>query len=84
MCNVWKLESLLTFVHEKKARGSPLIFPNGPRKDASMVDHEDSQRGQGLLEYSMLIILVAVLIIVVIALLGPSTGNLSSDAVTMF
>ncbi|MCK4740721.1 MAG: pilus assembly protein [Anaerolineales bacterium] len=49
-----------------------------------MLDRENSQRGQGLLEYGMLIILVAVLVIVVIAVLGPSTGNLFSDAVTVF
>jgi len=49
-----------------------------------MLDRENSQRGQGLLEYGMLIILVAVLVIVVIAFLGPSTGNLFSDAVTVF
>jgi len=49
-----------------------------------MWDLENSQSGQGLLEYGMLIILVAVLVIVVIALLGPSTGNLFSDALTAF
>ncbi|MGB2895165.1 MAG: pilus assembly protein [Anaerolineales bacterium] len=49
-----------------------------------MLDRENSQRGQGLLEYGMLIILVAVLVIVVITFLGPSTGNLFSDAVTVF
>ncbi|MCJ7569172.1 MAG: pilus assembly protein [Anaerolineales bacterium] len=49
-----------------------------------MFDRENSQRGQGLLEYGLLIILVAVLIIVAIALLGPSTGNLFSDALIAF
>ena len=49
-----------------------------------MLDRENSQRGQGLLEYGMLIILVAVLVIVVIAVLGPSTGTLFSDAITVF
>lgn len=45
---------------------------------------EKSQRGQGLLEYGMFIILVAVLVFAAIALLGPSTGNLFSDAVVLF
>ncbi len=49
-----------------------------------MLDREKSQRGQGLLEYGLLIILVAVLVLVVIAILGPSTGNLFSDALTAF
>ena len=54
------------------------------RKDTSMSKIEKSQRGQGLLEYGMLIILVAVLVFAAIALLGPSTGNLFSDAVVLF
>ncbi|MEE8120876.1 MAG: pilus assembly protein [Anaerolineales bacterium] len=49
-----------------------------------MLDWENSQRGQGLLEYGLVIILVGVLVIVVIAVLGPSTGHLFSDAVTVF
>ncbi|MEN6299585.1 MAG: pilus assembly protein [Anaerolineaceae bacterium] len=39
------------------------------------------ERGQGLLEYAMIIILVAVLVIVVVYLIGPATGNMYSNVV---
>ena len=38
-------------------------------------------RGQGLLEYSLAIVLVAIIVVVVVALLGSSTGNLFSNIV---
>lgn len=60
------------------------LVDGGRGKEGSMLDWENSQRGQGLLEYGLVIILVGVLVIVVIAVLGPSTGNLFSDAMTVF
>ena len=38
-------------------------------------------KGQGLVEYAMLIVLVAVAVILVLALLGPGIGNLFSNIV---
>lgn len=40
-----------------------------------------SWKGQGLLEYAMLIVLVAVVVIILIAILGTSVGNLFSNIV---
>jgi len=35
--------------------------------------------GQGLVEYALILVLVAIVIIVTLALLGPSIGNVFSD-----
>jgi pilus assembly protein Flp/PilA len=37
--------------------------------------------GQGLVEYAFIMLLVAIMVIVVLALLGPSVGNLYSSIV---
>jgi pilus assembly protein Flp/PilA len=39
------------------------------------------EEGQGLVEYGMIIILVAILVVAVLALLGPTVGNLFSSVV---
>lgn len=39
------------------------------------------QKGQGLVEYSLILVLVAVVVIVILALLGPSIGNIFSNIV---
>ncbi len=36
-------------------------------------------RGQGTLEYALIIALVAIIVIVILALLGPAIGNLYSN-----
>ena len=42
------------------------------------------QRGQGLVEYAMIIILVAIIVVVFIALYGSSVGNMFSTVVGQF
>ncbi len=42
------------------------------------------RKGQGLLEYVMILILVAVFVILAVRLFGHSTGNLFSNVVTNF
>jgi pilus assembly protein Flp/PilA len=37
------------------------------------------QRGQGLVEYSLIILLVAIAVIAILALLGPAIGNIFSQ-----
>ena len=39
------------------------------------------EEGQGLVEYSMIIILVAIVVIAILLLLGPAIGNLFSTVV---
>ena len=38
-------------------------------------------KGQGLVEYAMIMLLVALLVIVILALLGPAVGNMYSEVV---
>lgn len=39
------------------------------------------ERGQGLMEYALIIILVAVIVLVILALLGPAVGQMFSNVV---
>ena len=38
-----------------------------------------TERGQGMLEYGMIIVLVAILVMVLLLVLGPGTGNMFSN-----
>ena len=40
-----------------------------------------NNQGQGLLEYAMLIALIAIIVLVVVFLLGPAVGNMYSNVV---
>ena len=40
------------------------------------------QRGQGLVEYALILVLVALIVIVILALLGPAIGNIFSNVVS--
>jgi pilus assembly protein Flp/PilA len=40
-----------------------------------------SQEAQGLVEYALIIILVAVIVLVVLAILGPGVGNMFSNVI---
>ena len=42
------------------------------------MDGKNREGGQGLVEYALIMLLVAIIVIVVLALLGPSVGNLYS------
>jgi pilus assembly protein Flp/PilA len=46
-----------------------------------MLFPQSFDRGQGLLEYSLVIALIAIIVIVVLALLGPAVGNMFSNVV---
>jgi pilus assembly protein Flp/PilA len=39
------------------------------------------QKGQGLVEYALILVLVAIVIIVILAILGPAIGNVFSDII---
>jgi pilus assembly protein Flp/PilA len=41
----------------------------------------EKEKGQGLVEYSMILIMVAMVVIVVLALLGPAIGNAFSNVI---
>jgi pilus assembly protein Flp/PilA len=40
------------------------------------------QRGQGLVEYALILVLVALIVIVILALMGPAIGNIFSNIVS--
>ena len=39
------------------------------------------ERGQGLLEYALILVLVALIVIVILALLGPAIGQMFSNLI---
>ncbi len=39
------------------------------------------ERGQGLLEYALIMVLVALIVIVILALLGPAIGQMFSNLI---
>ena len=40
------------------------------------------EKGQGLVEYALILVLVAVVVIAVLTLLGPIIGNVFSDIIS--
>lgn len=43
---------------------------------------EERTQGQGLVEYALILMLVAIIVIVILALLGPAVGNMFSNVVS--
>jgi len=41
------------------------------------------ERGQGFVEYSLIMLLVALAVIIILALLGPAIGNLFSTIIPL-
>ena len=46
-----------------------------------MLQNPRHQEGQGLVEYALILVLVAVVVIVNLALLGPAIGNIFSNII---
>ena len=38
-----------------------------------------NEAGQGLVEYALIIVMVAIIVLVILALLGPAIGNIFSN-----
>jgi len=49
--------------------------------DRSQCAKRYSEMGQGLVEYALILVLVALVVIVVLSLLGPSIGNVFSNVI---
>ena len=43
-----------------------------------------SEKGQGLMEYALILVLIAVVVVAVLVVFGPFLGNLYSDVVDLF
>jgi len=44
--------------------------------------YQPRETGQGLVEYALILVLVAVVVLVILALLGPAIGNIFSNIVS--
>jgi pilus assembly protein Flp/PilA len=42
-----------------------------------------SEKGQGLVEYALILVLVALIVIVILALLGPAIGGVFSNIINL-
>jgi pilus assembly protein Flp/PilA len=40
------------------------------------------EKGQGLVEYALILVLVAIVVIVILAILGPAIGDVFSNIIT--
>ena len=41
------------------------------------------RKGQGLVEYALILVFVAIVIIVILAILGPAIGNVFSEMINL-
>ena len=41
------------------------------------------QRGQGLVEYALILVLVAMVVIIILAITGPAIGNIFSNIISV-
>jgi pilus assembly protein Flp/PilA len=41
------------------------------------------ERGQGLVEYALILMLVAMIVLVILVLIGPAIGNIFSKVITL-
>ena len=46
--------------------------------------YRPSEEGQGLVEYALILVLVSVVVVAILALLGPSIGNVFSEVKNAF
>ena len=52
-------------------------------KEVSNVLFAPVEKGQGLVEYALILVLVVVVVIVILALMGPAIGRIFSNVVEM-
>ena len=48
-----------------------------------MFRRDPSEKGQGLLEYALILVLVALVVIIVLQIMGPQIGNVFSQIISM-
>ena len=49
------------------------------RKEKKIMLFAPKEKGQGLVEYALILVLVAIVVIAILALLGPAIGNVFSN-----
>ena len=58
------------------------IAENLKGKEVNIMLFAPKEKGQGLVEYALFLVLVAIVVIVILALLGPAIGNVFSQIMT--
>jgi pilus assembly protein Flp/PilA len=53
------------------------------RKEVKTMLARRSEGGQGLVEYALIMIMVAIVVIVALAVLGPAIGNIFSNIIPL-
>ena len=48
-----------------------------------MLRRSQLEKGQGLLEYALILVLVALIVIIVLQIMGPQIGNVFSTIISM-
>jgi pilus assembly protein Flp/PilA len=64
---------------ERKNQGRPTLIATVRRGLGMMFN--SANKGQGLVEYAMILMLVAIVVIVILAIMGPAIGNMFSNVV---
>lgn len=49
-----------------------------------MLYHPHPEKGQGLMEYALILVFIAVVVVAVVVVFGPSIGNLYSSVYNLF
>ena len=55
--------------------------PNPDRREVNKMLFLPRDKGQGLVEYALILVMVAVVVIAILLLLGPVVGNLFSNII---
>jgi pilus assembly protein Flp/PilA len=54
------------------------------RRYPAMLYHSPREKGQGLMEYALILVLLAIVVIAVLVLFGPTLGNMYSRVTNLF
>jgi pilus assembly protein Flp/PilA len=57
------------------------LLPQTPRKEVIKMLFLPREEGQGLVEYALILVLIAIVVIAILLLLGPVVGNVFSTIV---
>ena len=58
-----------------------VLEENKKRKEVTKMLFAPKEKGQGLVEYALILVLVAVVVIAILALLGPAIANIFQNIV---
>ena len=68
--------------HHRYNEKANYFLSSQPRQELSMMLFYPYLKGQGFVEYALIMMLVALIVIVVLALVGPYIGNMYSSVIS--